>query len=149
MKWIVIGAALVAAAGVVPALADTPLVGIVSISATEANNARYIVGAKAAAKEIGWDVSVIDAAGSADQRQCRDPEFRAARLGCHRRYGVSLFLDRGRAAGGQVGQYPGRDLGRRARKLGRRHKWLGRADGCAGRRADAEGDERQGLHPWR
>ncbi|TIV33120.1 MAG: sugar ABC transporter substrate-binding protein, partial [Mesorhizobium sp.] len=54
MKWIVIGAALAAAAAAFPARADTPLVGIVSISATEANNARYIVGAKAAAKEIGW-----------------------------------------------------------------------------------------------
>ncbi|RWH69083.1 sugar ABC transporter substrate-binding protein [Mesorhizobium sp.] len=75
MKWIVIGAALVAAAGVVPALADTPLVGIVSISATEANNARYIVGAKAAAKEIGWDVSVIDAAGSADQANAAIQNF--------------------------------------------------------------------------
>jgi len=50
-----------------PALADEPLVGIVSISATEANNARYISGAQAAAKEIGWQVSVIDAAGNADQ----------------------------------------------------------------------------------
>ena len=54
--------------GVVSASAqDKPLVGIVSISATEANNARYISGAEAAAKELGWEVSVIDAAGSADQ----------------------------------------------------------------------------------
>jgi len=75
MKWIMIGAALAAAAGAVPAQADTPLVGIVSISATEANNARYIVGAKAAAKEIGWDVSVIDAAGSADQANAAIQNF--------------------------------------------------------------------------
>ncbi len=47
--------------------ADQPLLGIVSISANEANNARYIAGATAAAKEDGWTVSVIDAAGSADQ----------------------------------------------------------------------------------
>jgi ribose transport system substrate-binding protein len=47
--------------------ADDKLLGIVSISATEANNARYIQGATAAAKEDGWTVSVIDAAGSADQ----------------------------------------------------------------------------------
>jgi ribose transport system substrate-binding protein len=69
MKTVAIGAALAVltlAAG--PVLADdAPLVGIVSISATEANNARYISGATAAAKEIGWQVSVIDAAGSADQ----------------------------------------------------------------------------------
>ena len=44
-----------------------PLLGIVSIAATEANNVRYIAGANAAAKEDGWTVSVIDAAGSADQ----------------------------------------------------------------------------------
>lgn len=75
MKWIMIGAALAAAAGAVPAQAETPLVGIVSISATEANNARYIVGAKAAAKEIGWDVSVIDAAGSADQANAAIQNF--------------------------------------------------------------------------
>jgi len=47
--------------------AEQPLLGIVSISANEANNARYIAGATAAAKEDGWTVSVIDAAGSADQ----------------------------------------------------------------------------------
>tara|TARA_R110000751_G_scaffold10055_2_gene37368 strand:+ start:201112 stop:202056 length:945 start_codon:yes stop_codon:yes gene_type:complete len=46
---------------------EAKLVGIVSIAANEANNARYIQGAEAAAKEIGWEVSVIDAAGSADQ----------------------------------------------------------------------------------
>lgn len=58
--------ASMAAAGAATAQ-DAPLVGIVSISATEANNARYIQGATAAAEELGWDVSVIDAAGSADQ----------------------------------------------------------------------------------
>jgi len=47
--------------------ADKPLIGVVSIAATEANNVRYITGAQAAAKELGWDVSVIDAAGNADQ----------------------------------------------------------------------------------
>ncbi|HTJ57901.1 MAG TPA: sugar ABC transporter substrate-binding protein [Devosiaceae bacterium] len=68
MKRIAISAALAALAlSAAPVLADdAPLVGIVSISATEANNARYITGAQAAAKEIGWQVSVIDAAGSAD-----------------------------------------------------------------------------------
>jgi ribose transport system substrate-binding protein len=46
---------------------DKPLLGVVSITATEANNARYIKGAEKAAAEKGWDVSVIDAQGSADQ----------------------------------------------------------------------------------
>jgi ribose transport system substrate-binding protein len=47
--------------------ADKPLIGIVSIAATEANNVRYIKGAEAAAAELGWEVAVIDAAGNADQ----------------------------------------------------------------------------------
>ena len=51
MLKLVIGvAAAVSALPAAPASADTPLVGIVSISATEANNARYIAGAEAAAK---------------------------------------------------------------------------------------------------
>lgn len=54
---------------------ETKLVGIVSISANEANNARYIKGAEAAAKEIGWQVSVIDAAGSADQANAAIQNF--------------------------------------------------------------------------
>ncbi len=58
-----------------PALADQPLIGIVSISANEANNARYITGAQAAAKEIGWQVSVIDAAGNADQANAAIQNF--------------------------------------------------------------------------
>ncbi|AMM85590.1 sugar ABC transporter substrate-binding protein [Martelella sp. AD-3] len=58
--------AFVAAAS--PSLADdAKLLGIVSIAANEANNVRYINGAKAAAEELGWDVDVVDAAGSADQ----------------------------------------------------------------------------------
>jgi ribose transport system substrate-binding protein len=46
---------------------EKPLLGIVSIAATEANNVRYITGAKKAGEELGWEVAVIDAAGSADQ----------------------------------------------------------------------------------
>lgn len=46
---------------------DKPLLGIVSITATEANNARYINGATKAAEELGWQVNVVDAQGSADQ----------------------------------------------------------------------------------
>ena len=61
-----VAAVLVLASGLAHA-ADQPLLGIVSIAATEANNVRYIAGATAAAKEDGWTVSVIDAAGSADQ----------------------------------------------------------------------------------
>jgi ribose transport system substrate-binding protein len=79
MRKFVVGAALTAAvvgAGIVSASAqDKPLVGIVSISATEANNARYISGAQAAAKELGWEVSVIDAAGSADQANAAIQNF--------------------------------------------------------------------------
>jgi ribose transport system substrate-binding protein len=44
-----------------------PLLGLVSISANEANNQRFIQGAQQEAGKKGWEVSVIDAAGSADQ----------------------------------------------------------------------------------
>ena len=54
---------------------DKPLIGIVSISATEANNVRYIQGATDAAEEMGWEVSVIDAAGSADQANAAIQNF--------------------------------------------------------------------------
>lgn len=64
LALVALGAAMTAAASTAQ---DAPLVGIVSISATEANNARYIQGATAAAEELGWSVSVIDAAGNADQ----------------------------------------------------------------------------------
>jgi ribose transport system substrate-binding protein len=59
-----LGASLLAGASLAQ---DKPLLGIVSITATEANNARYIKGAEKAASEKGWEVSVIDAQGSADQ----------------------------------------------------------------------------------
>lgn len=55
--------------------ADKPLLGIVSISATEANNVRYIKGATDAANELGWQVSVIDAAGNADQANAAIQNF--------------------------------------------------------------------------
>jgi ribose transport system substrate-binding protein len=44
-----------------------PLLGMVSISANEANNQRFIQGAEQEAAKKGWETSVIDAAGSADQ----------------------------------------------------------------------------------
>ncbi|MBN9070754.1 MAG: sugar ABC transporter substrate-binding protein [Rhizobiales bacterium] len=76
MRQSVLWAAAAAVAIVTQAAAaDTPLLGIVSISATEANNARYITGAEAAAKELGWEVSVIDAAGSADQANAAIQNF--------------------------------------------------------------------------
>lgn len=76
MKKAIIWAALAASTIVPPALAaDKPVLGIVSISATEANNARYIAGAQAAAAELGWDVSVIDAAGNADQANAAIQNF--------------------------------------------------------------------------
>jgi ribose transport system substrate-binding protein len=43
------------------------LLGIVTISATDANNARVIEGATEAAEAAGWTVEVVDAAGNADQ----------------------------------------------------------------------------------
>ena len=43
------------------------LLGIISISASEANNARFIRGAQKEAAAKGWTVSVIDAQGSAEQ----------------------------------------------------------------------------------
>lgn len=55
--------------------ADKPLLGIVSISATEANNVRYIQGATKAADEIGWQVNVVDAAGNADQANAAIQNF--------------------------------------------------------------------------
>ena len=70
----VLAAALILAAAGVQAQ-DAKLVGIVSISATEANNARYIKGAEAAAEKLGWKVSTIDAAGSADQANAAMQNF--------------------------------------------------------------------------
>lgn len=46
--------------------ADKPLLGLVSITATEDNNQRFIKAATAEAEKLGWRVSVIDAQGSAD-----------------------------------------------------------------------------------
>ena len=73
--WVLATAALSLVAAVPAFAADQPLVGIVSISATEANNARYIAGAEAAAKQIGWQVSVVDAAGNADQANAAIQNF--------------------------------------------------------------------------
>jgi ribose transport system substrate-binding protein len=72
-RMIGIATALVLLAG--GAQAQEKLLGIVSIAATEANNVRYIAGATAAAKEDGWTVSVVDAAGSADQANAAIQNF--------------------------------------------------------------------------
>jgi ribose transport system substrate-binding protein len=75
-KWAIGVAAVGVALAAGPAGAqDKPLLGIVSIAATEANNVRYINGATAAAQEDGWTVSVIDAAGSADQANAAIQNF--------------------------------------------------------------------------
>jgi ribose transport system substrate-binding protein len=52
--------------------ADTPkkgafTLGLVSITVNDSSNARFIQGATAAAKKLGWDVVVIDAHGNADE----------------------------------------------------------------------------------
>lgn len=56
-----------AAAEAAPSAGDGFLLGIVSITPSDSSNARFIAGATAAAEELGWEVSVIDARGSADE----------------------------------------------------------------------------------
>jgi ribose transport system substrate-binding protein len=72
MSWInrVAAGAMVAAtlaSATAARAADKFLLGVVSISADEANNVRFIRGAQKAAGELGWEVSVVDAQGSADR----------------------------------------------------------------------------------
>ncbi|MBZ9676220.1 sugar ABC transporter substrate-binding protein [Mesorhizobium sp. ES1-1] len=74
-------AAALALSGAQARAADKPLLGIVSISATESNNVRYIQGATKAADELGWKVTVVDAAGNADQANAAIQNF--AQLGAH------------------------------------------------------------------
>jgi ribose transport system substrate-binding protein len=57
------------------------LLGIVTISATDANNARVIKGATAAAKAAGWNVDVVDAAGSADTANSAITNFVSKKAG--------------------------------------------------------------------
>ena len=66
-KYIVVAtAAALLFAGVSSATAaPKKLLGIVSITATDSNNARVIKGATAAAKAAGWTVQVVDAQGNA------------------------------------------------------------------------------------
>ena len=76
-----IAAGMLSLAAAGAAAQDKPLLGIVSISATEANNVRYIQGATKAADELGWTTNVVDAAGSADQANAAIHNF--AQLKAH------------------------------------------------------------------
>lgn len=75
MKTLTIGLAALALTTSLAVAQDAPLLGIVSITATEANNVRYINGATKAAEELGWQVNVVDAAGSADQANAAIQNF--------------------------------------------------------------------------
>ena len=110
---------------------DKPLLGIVSISATEANNARYIQGATKAAEELGWQVNVVDAAGSADQANAAIQNF--AQLGAYAIVdmvfpwsSIGAGLDAAGGAGIPV------VMGRRSWRHRCRHQRIGRPDGGAG-----------------
>jgi ribose transport system substrate-binding protein len=61
--------------------ASNKLLGIVTISATDANNARVIAGATAAAEAAGWKVNVVDAAGSADTANSAITNFVSKKAG--------------------------------------------------------------------
>ncbi len=43
------------------------LLGLVSITVSDSSNARFINGAKEEAEKLGWEVSVVDAKGNADE----------------------------------------------------------------------------------
>ena len=73
--------AALAVTGTLAFAEDKPVVGIVSISATEANNVRYINGATKAAGELGWTVNVVDAAGNADQANAAIQNFAQVKAG--------------------------------------------------------------------
>ena len=57
------------------------LLGIVTITASDANNARVIAGATAAAKAAGWKVEVVDAAGNADTANSAITNFVSKKAG--------------------------------------------------------------------
>ena len=57
------------------------LLGIVTITATDANNARVIAGATAAAEAAGWKVEVVDAAGKADAANSAITNFVSKKAG--------------------------------------------------------------------
>ncbi|MDQ1598863.1 MAG: ribose transport system substrate-binding protein [Actinomycetota bacterium] len=57
------------------------VLGIVTITATDANNAKVIKGAKAAAEAAGWSVKVVDAQGNADQANSAIRTFATQKVG--------------------------------------------------------------------
>lgn len=63
------------------AAASSKLLGIVTISASDANNARVIAGATEAAKAAGWSVEVVDAAGNADTANSAITNFVSKKAG--------------------------------------------------------------------
>lgn len=56
-----------AASAPTSAPAEKFVLGIVSITVSDSSNARFITGATEAAKELGWEVNVVDAHGNADE----------------------------------------------------------------------------------
>jgi ribose transport system substrate-binding protein len=56
-----------AGASAAPGAEGKKLLGMVSITVNDSSNARFIAGATAAAEAAGWEVSVIDAHGNADE----------------------------------------------------------------------------------
>jgi len=57
------------------------VLGIVTISATDSNNAKVIKGAKATAEAQGWTVNVVDAQGNADQANSAIRTFATQKVG--------------------------------------------------------------------
>ena len=55
--------------------ADTIDIAVVSISAADSNNARYIQGLQDGASEYGWEISVLDADGSTDNANAAFSNF--------------------------------------------------------------------------
>ena len=127
--------------------ADKPLIGIVSISATEANNARYIQGATKAAEELGYQVNVVDAAGSADQANAAIQNF--AQLGASAIVDMVFpwsSIGAGLAAP-KARNIPVVTWGGGLGGIGRRDQRLGRPDGRPGQRSHDQEHGRQGLDP--
>ena len=142
----VLAAALALVASAATA-ADKPLIGIVSIAATEANNVRYIKGAEKAAGELGWEVSVIDAAGSADQANAGIQNF--VQRGAHAIVdmvfpfsSIGAGLDAAKGAGIPVVTWGG-GLGSTVAAT----NGSGGPMGDPGRRIDGQGNGRQGQRP--
>lgn len=57
------------------------VIGLVTITATDANNAKVIKGVKSAAAAAGWSVKVVDAQGNADQANSAIRTFATQKVG--------------------------------------------------------------------